>query len=66
MELYIITKDGVPLLDAHTTRKRALINAGLSYNNVTRSADIITRKGVEYRIYCIRAHKIKGRGYSFK
>lgn len=66
MLLYIITKDGVPFPDAFTTRKQAIINAGISYNNTTRLADVIKRNGSEYHLYCIVTHKIKGRGRTFK
>ena len=66
MELYIILKDGIPLPDAYTTRKQALINAGLSYNNATRNADMINSNGSKYCLYSIIAHKIKGRGQGFK
>jgi hypothetical protein len=66
MQLYIITKDGIPFPDAFTSKKQALINAGISYNNVTRNADTINRNGSKYCLYSIRAHKIKGRGKGFK
>jgi len=62
MELYIITKGNEPIDKAFTTRKQAIISAGLSYNNSTRKANTFNRNGVEYRLFAIRVIKIKGRG----
>lgn len=65
MNIYIIVINGVVSGTAHTTKKAAILSAGLPYNNSTRKEWIFYKESIEYEIKIITLKKVSGRGRSF-